>query len=162
MNVNFRPLIVLVLASGFSGCAKNDSAPPAQTAAPSKHEHHPPHAGTPVVLGAELYHLELVRDAGSGRLSAYVLDGEMEGFVRIAQPTIELSVSAGAGAKSLVLTAVANPATGETAGSTALFEGQADWLKTTAKFDAVISRVEIKGNLFTAVPFNFPQGNDRD
>ena len=48
----------------------------------------PPHGGTPVVLGNEAYHLELVVDAASGTLQVYVLDGEMENFVRVSAPSI--------------------------------------------------------------------------
>jgi hypothetical protein len=63
---------------------------------------------------------------------------------------------------SLQFSAVADPATGEKVGDTALFETQADWLKTTATFDGVLKSLSIHGTTFTAVPFNFPRGNDRD
>ena len=115
-----------------------------------------------MVLGAEAYHLELVLDPASGRLSAYVLDGEMENFVRVAQPALEIVVSIGPEKKTLTLSAVPNSATGETVGSTSLFEGEAEWLKSARDFDAVLTRIEIRGAAFTAVAFNYPKGNDRD
>jgi len=156
-----RPFLAVLIAAGLVACFRPAPSTPGGTAS-AKHEHHPPHGGTPVVLGAEIYHLELVRDSAAGRISAFVLDGEMENFVRINSPSIELTVAIGGQSRPLVLAAVANPATGETVGSTSLFEGQADWLKTTPEFNAVLTRIEIRGTVFTAVAFNFPHGNDRD
>jgi hypothetical protein len=150
----------LILALG--ACAKKE-APAVPAHAPvAKHEHHPPHGGTPVVLGDEIYHLEFVRDAEAGRLSAYILDGEMENFIRSAAPSFEIVATVGGERRPLVLQAVANPATGETVGSTSLFEATADWLKTTPTFDAVLTTLDIRGSVFSAVPFNFPKGNDKD
>jgi hypothetical protein len=150
---------IVALAPG--GCSKST---PATTAAetPVKHEHHPPHGGTPVVLGDEAYHLELVRDVAAGTLTAYVLDGEMEEFIRVKATTFE-AVATVAGAKQpLTFHAVANPATGETIGNSSQFETSAGWLKTTAAFDATLTALEIKGTNFAAVAFNFPKGNDKD
>jgi hypothetical protein len=151
----------------LSACSKSDphaghdhSAP--SSATPTKHEHQAPHGGTPVVLGREAYHLELVREAATGKLSVYVLDGEMENFIRVAAPSLELVATVAGAKQTLTLTAVANPATGEKVGDTALFEVQADWLKSTATFDATLTSLTIRGTAFTAVPFNFPKGNDKD
>jgi hypothetical protein len=133
----------LLLAA--AGCSRTpEPAPP-----PGKHEHHPPHGGTPVVLGDEVYHLEFVRDRDSGTLQAYVLDGEMETFIRSAMPVLEVDAGAGDGVHILRLLPVANPATGETVGDTALFE-------------ATLPSVTIRGTTFTGVRFNFPKGNDAD
>lgn len=157
MRLPLLPIVACVALLG--ACAK---PPPPVSAAPAKHEHRPPHGGTAVVLGAETYHLELVRDAASGTLQAYVLDGEMENFIRVAQSEIVIRVTRPAATDLLVLHAVASPATGETVGDTSFFEGQADWLKRTANFDGVVEQVSAKGTNFTAVAFSFPQGNDRD
>ena len=157
-------LLVLVLLGPlalFTGCAKQ-AAGPAAVVPPAKHEHHPPHGGTPVVLGNEIYHVELVRDAATGKLSAYVLDGEMENFIRSAALSFEINATVDGQPKLLTLRALANPATGETAGDTALFETQADWLKTTKSFDGKIKSLTIRGTTFTNVDFNFPEGNDKD
>jgi hypothetical protein len=124
--------------------------------------HHPPHAGTPVVLGEEAYHMELVRDPEAGTLQAYILDGEMETFVRSAVPSVEIDATVGGKPQTLVLAAVANTATGETVGDTSLFQAQADWLRTTGNFDGVLRSVTIRGTTFTDVKFNFPKGNDTD
>ncbi len=159
--VKFLVLLLLVPVVLLTGCAK--SAPASAAVPPSaKHEHHPPHGGTPVVLGDNAYHVELVLEAGTGKLSAYVLDGDMENFIRSAVPSFEISVLVNGEMKALTLRAVANPATGETVGDSSLFEAQADWLKTTKTFDGVIKSLAIRGTTFTDVDFDFPEGNDKD
>lgn len=153
----------LVFVTTFSACSKSDPhAGHNHGAEAHKHEHKAPHDGTPVVLGNEAYHLELVRDAATGKLSVYVLDGEMENFIRIAAPSLEIVATVGGAKQTLTLTPVANSATGETAGNTSLFETQADWLKTTGNFDATLTKIEVRGTAFSAVAFNFPKGNDKD
>ncbi len=148
-------LVALLLTVG---CTKKEA--PTHDHGHAHHEHLAPHGGTAVVLGRELYHLEFVRDAATGRLTAYILDGEMEKFIRLSAASFEITATVNGQPTLLVLKPVANPATGETVGDTAQFETQADWLKTTATFDAVISRLEIRGTVFTAVAFNFPAGNE--
>jgi hypothetical protein len=151
----------LVLCAAFVGCTK--STPPAGTsAAVHKHEHKTPHGGTPIVLGNEVYHIELVREAAEGKMTAYVLDSEMENFIRVKAPSFEIIANVGGEKRTLAFKAVANTATGETIGDTAQFETQADWLKTSATFDALITAIEIRGSHFAAVAFNFPKGNDKD
>jgi hypothetical protein len=152
-----------LLAAFFltAACSKK-SAATAADATPHKHEHHPPHGGTPVVLGDEAYHIELVLDPAEGRLQAFILDGEMENFVRSSVPSLEIVATVDGKKRPLVLQAVADAASGEKAGDTSLFETKADWLKTTRDFDAVLTSIEIRGTTFSGVPFNFPKGNDHD
>ncbi len=144
-----------------SACSRKAEAP-AASVAPAKHEHHAPHGGTPVVLGDEVYHLELVLDPVEGKLQAFVLDGEMENFVRSATPAFEVIATVAGEKRILMFTAVADPATGEKVGDTSLFEATADWLKTIKEFDAVLTSIEIRGGAFSGVVFNFPKGNDHD
>lgn len=143
----------------MAGCGRQ---PTTIASAPAKHERHAPHGGTPVVLGNEAYHLELVLDATTGKLQVFILDGEMENFVRSASPSFEIEATVNREKTSLVFAAVADPATGEKVGDTALFETQSDWLKTVATFDGVLKSLTIQGTTFTAIPFNFPRGNDND
>ena len=150
-------LVALPLLLAFAGCGK--TPPPAPVA---KHEHHAPHGGTPVVLGNEAYHLELVLDPAASKLQAFILDGEMENFIRVAAPSFEILATTGGQSQPLLLVAVANSATGETLGDTALFETTAPWLKTTPSFDGVLTKLEIRGTTFAGVPFNVPRGNDKD
>ncbi len=151
-------ILPLALAAG---CSKAPPAP-ADSGPPQAHHHHPPHGGTPVVLGNEAYHLELVLDAAAGRLQAYVLDAEMENFVRTAAPSLTISAIVDGRPRELVLAAVANTQTGETVGDTSLFEAQAGWLKGASGFDGELRSLTIRGATFTGVKFNFPRGNDTD
>jgi len=127
-----------------------------------KHEHHPPHGGTPVVLGNEDYHLEFVLDNQNGLMDGYVLDDEMENYVRIAAESFEVTCKLPGRQEALAFKAVASNATGEKAGDTSMFEARADWLKTTNSFDATLKQLTVKGTTFTNVDFNFPKGNDTD
>lgn len=150
----------LLLASSFvlAGCSKNPE--PAAATRPTKHEHIAPHGGTAVVLGNEAYHVELVREESSGRLQAYLLDGEMEKFIRASMASFEIVATVKGAPETLVFKPIANTATGETVGDTALFEAQAEWLKSTREFEGVIKSLTLRGRTFTDVKFNFPKGNE--
>lgn len=126
------------------------------------HQDQPPHGGTPVVLGDEAFHLELVRDSATGTLQAYVLDGEMEDFIRIGAARLDLEVERAGGSTSLPLLPVADPATGETIGNTCLFQAKADWLKTTDHFRGTFRNLKIQDQTFPKVDFRFPEGNAKD
>lgn len=164
MKSSFTTLLASLLLASlvlFTACGRKAGST-AVSDKPAKHEHHPPHGGTPVVLGDEVYHLELVLDANAGKLQAFVLDGELENFIRSSAPSFEVVATVDGETKTLTFTSVANPATGETEGDTALFETQADWLKTTPNFDAVIKTINVRGTVFSDVKFNYPKGNDED
>jgi hypothetical protein len=153
-----RRLLILCLAPCllWGGCGRK-SAPGGAGEKTQIHKEVAPHGGTPVALGED-YNLELVRDADTGTLSGYVLDDEMENFIRSTTAAVTIVGTAKGVAHTLVLAAVANPATGETVGDSSLFQGQADWLKTTANFDGVVQGIAIRGTQFTDVKFNFPAG----
>ena len=85
---------------------------------PHLHVAVPPHGGNPVALGDD-YQIEWVLDAPAGKLQAYVLDGEMENFVRITLPSFDVTAKLPDGEEVLHFVAVANTATGEKVGSTA-------------------------------------------
>jgi hypothetical protein len=154
--------MVLAVASCATGCAKKAPPATASDAPVAKHEHHPPHGGTPVVLGDEAAHVELVLDAATGRLQAYVLDGELENFIRVSDPTLTIVATVDGAERVLALAAVASPASGETVGDTSLFETQADWLKTTPRFAAKLVAITVRGTAYSEVVFAFPEGNDHD
>ncbi|MFI5357917.1 MAG: hypothetical protein ACHQ4G_11345 [Opitutales bacterium] len=160
-SVKLLGLLVLVPLALILGCTKPTPGP-AAGAPPARHEHHPPHGGTPVVLGDEVYHVELVLDAAAGKLQAYVFDGELENFIRSSVPSFEIDAIVDGQPKTLVFQAVANPATGETVGDTSLFETQAEWLKTTRTFEGTLRSITIRGTTYAGVEFNFPRGNDTD
>jgi hypothetical protein len=151
----------MLLVSGVFGasCAKNT---PSQSTdeKPQMHKDVPPHGGTPVPLGSD-YNLELVHEAGSSVLSAYVLDDEMEEFVRSTSRSITIIATVGGQARTLVLDAVANPATGETLGDTSQFGGKADWLAAAPRFDGNLLSLTVRGTAFTNVKFSFPMNNEK-
>jgi len=144
----------------LAGCGQQTPTVPPPAA--HKHEHHPPHGGTPVVLGNEEHHLEFVLDNQTGIMDAYVLDGEMENFVRIAAESFEVTAKLPDRQEVLTFKAVASNATGETVGDTSMFEARADWLKRTNSFDGVLKQLTVQGTSYTNVAFNFPEGNDTD
>jgi len=164
MNLVRLLLFSALVLFAFVGCVKKEIPP--DTAghdhAPQLHEHKAPHGGTSVVLGKEAYHLELVLDRTAGKLSAYVFDGEMDNYIRVASPSFDVTATVDGTQRSLVFQAIADSATGEKIGDTALFEATAEWLKTVTSFDAVLAKIEIRGSAFSDVSFNFPKGNDKD
>jgi hypothetical protein len=153
-------LLCIALAVGFIvACSKTETAAPPKEAV-HHHEHKPPHGGAPVELGEEENHVEFVLNAPNGKLQAFVMDGELENFVRIAAPSLEIAAQVSGQPEKLVLQPVANNATGEKVGDTSLFEARADWLKTTPTFDAVLKEITVHGKTYTNIAFNFPKGSD--
>lgn len=161
MKTRFLTLVVFTPLLFAMGCSKK-TVESSAGAIPPQHQHTPPHGGTPIVLGDEVYHLELVRDVTNGKLQAYVFDGELENFIRSSVPSFEIAATVNGQPQTLVLQAVPNAATGETVGDSSLFETRADWLKTTSIFDAELKAITIRGTTFTDVKFNFPKGNEKD
>ena len=154
--------VLLCGSLAFTAGCSDHKAQIAATERAHKHEHNPLHDGVPIVLGAELYHLELVLDPAAGKLQAYVFDSELENFVRTATPSFVVTATVDGVDKQLVFHAVANPATGETVGDTSLFEANADWLKSNPIFDADLQSITIHDSTFTDVKFNYPKGNDTE
>ena len=153
------PFLLAILCALAGACSRGTDAGSGEKT--QMHRDVPPHGGTPVPLGDD-YNLELVRDGAEGTLSGYVLDDEMEDFVRSSSSSITIVAKFGGRTQTLVLAAVANPATGETVGDTSLFQARADWLRSAREFDGVVKSVTIRGTTFAGVRFNFPRGNDTD
>lgn len=132
-----------------------------------EHAHTAPHGGTLVLLGDHFAFLELVLNAKSGKLTAYVLDGEGEKSVRVKQPEIELELGPAPGGKETLettttvrLEGVTSPLTGEAIGNTSEFSVKSDKLKGVKKFQGVIRSLSVKGSEFEKVSFGFPEGNE--
>jgi hypothetical protein len=113
-----------------------------------------------VPFGGGDYSVELVLDRGSGTLSAYLLDDDLENFVRSPDRSIRLRAAVGGGSRTLDLAAVANPATGETVGDTSLFQGRADWLRGGEGVDGVVESITVRGSSFSGLNFNLPPGRE--
>lgn len=126
-----------------------------------EHAHEAPHGGTLVLLGehGSGFHLEIILSK-EGILDLYVLDGEVEHFVRIAQEKLALQVTAkDSESQSISMTAVEDATTGESTGNTSHFQARTE-MKDVESFDAVLSSVTIKGIVFEKVSFSYPQGNE--
>ncbi len=137
------------------------ATPVAADGADAHHEHAAPHGGTLVVFGEEFAHLELILDPETGKMTAYVLDGEAERGVAVQQASLGIDVQPeGVERFEVALKPVANVLTGETPGNTSQFAGRSERLKGLAHFRGEIRRLEIKGQRFERVPFRFPEGNE--
>lgn len=153
----------ILLAGGatfLAGCGGSETTQESDSVSSRGHHHEPPHGGAPVVLGDESFHIEFVLDATEGLLQAYVLDAHMETFVRIGRPELPLVIVLGDRESSVSLAAVANPDTGETVGDTAQFEAKIPELVGVESFDGTIPEIEIRGVLFEAIRFAYPEGNE--
>lgn len=137
-------VFTLVAFATLAGCSRPESGSHSH----GGHAHTAPHGGTLVELGDHAHNLELVRDIAAGKLTAYVLDGHAENFIRIPALAFDLVVTAGGEKRPLTLRAVANSATGETIGDTSQFEAQADWLKTAPDLAGAIPALEIRGTKY--------------
>jgi hypothetical protein len=128
-----------------------------------------PHKGTIVVVAGHQVHVELVLDQAEGKLTAYVLNDEIEKPLAIKQDKLVIGfvpkgAPAAEGAKTeeltdseeITLTAVSPTAEGEATE----FTGQSDKLKGVAKFDGLVTAVTFNGKEYKDVKFEFPEGNE--
>jgi hypothetical protein len=155
---NMKPFFSLALGVAVTvavaGCGdSHDHAEPSG----GEHHHEAKYGGTLVEIGHHEFNLEFVRDAATGTLNAYVLDGHVVNFVRIPLESFEVIAKVGDRTEKLTFKPVANTATGETAGNTSQFQAQADWLKTADSFEGVLKEITIRGNSYTFVAFKFPK-----
>jgi hypothetical protein len=152
------PFLIVAIAVLVVGCGRKGDGI-ASSDGPALHKDVPPHGGTPVPLGDD-YNLELVLDPAEGLLSGYVLDDEMEEFIRSPNHSVSIAVNVGGQTRDLILDAVANPATGESIGDTSLFQAKADWLRTFHSFEGRIVSITVRGTTFTGIKFRFPENNE--
>ena len=155
-----RLLLALAAAAFLAvACSKSDRHDHEKKSAHAEHVHVAPHGGTLVEVGEHAYNLELLRDPAAGKLTAWVLDGHAENFVRLKAPDLAFIAMPGGQYTPLRLRAVANAATGETIGDTSQFEIEADWLKTTESFSGIFT-VEIRGTVYKDVAFSLGAAGD--
>jgi len=149
-------LALALLAVAFLATACSQSHDHDKKSAGTGHVHTAPHGGTLVEIGDHAYNLELVRDRAAGKLTAWVLDGHAENFVRLKITSFQLVAMPGGQYTPLTMQAVAHSATGETVGDTSQFEVQADWLKTAGAFSGIFT-LEIKDTKFAQVAYSLPE-----
>lgn len=121
------------------------------------HHHEAKFGGALVGLGDHNAHVEFKIDEVQKKFFMYIWDGEVENAIRIKQPTVVVQLKDG---PKLTLSAQANENTGETVGDSSTFSCLLDELKGQAEFDATIESVEVKGEPFKGVPFNYPHGTE--
>jgi len=130
------------------------------------HHHHAekgPHGGTLVAVGEEAAHLEIVLDAATGKLTAYVLDGAAKKAVELQQDTIDLGFSVQKeGAKKDDLPEFRDLILKQSADSNSEYTGQSDDLKGLKEFGAAIGSITIGDKAYKNVEFRFPEGNEHD
>lgn len=158
--------VALAVLAGCSRSSENAPAAAAEHAAlaghAGRHVHQPLMGGTLVEVGEHRFNLEFVRSAETGTLTAYVLSGHAEKFVRVPLKSFVLVIEAAGRTETLTLAAQANPISEETVGDTSTFAAQAEWLKTTAEFKGRVPVLEINGATFRDLAFTFPVNTDHD
>lgn len=123
------------------------------------HDHAPPHGGTPVVVAADQFHLELVLDATAGKMQAYVLDGHLESYVQVPETNFVIVAKVGGSTEQLSFQRAPDPASGTVPAKSLLFEAQAEWLKSIKEFEGNIPTITLGGKTFTNISFAFPKGS---
>lgn len=164
LSVGLTTALVIVSCGGSAPSAAPEANPSQPVALPEEdhHEHIAQHEGTLIVLGDEFAHVELVVDSATGRLTAYILDGEAENPIRVSQPDIEFELRFGETVRMVLLGGMEKPLTGEKMGATSEFSGIASELAGMERFEGRIIRIEALGSEFKNVEFRFPEGNEED
>lgn len=157
--------LLAVILAVVTGCGKKESnhqhANKSHHHTSHSHHHEPPHGGTVIRLGDELYHMEWVKDSEAGIMRCYIMDGHLEQFVRIAQETFEVLVRPTEGQQiTWIFNAVENRATGEQVGSTSEFHAQLSELPDQNTFEGYIKNIHILEQRFENISFKFPEGNE--
>jgi hypothetical protein len=149
-----RPALFALMLPLVTSCGEHET-PAERDAKAHLFKAKAPHGGYSVPLGDDAYQMEFVIDSASGRMDAYILDAEMENYVRISAPSFDVAVQLPDGTNivhsRLHFVAVANPATGETVGKTSQFEAQAEWLKGAHSFAGVLQEINVEGTTFNGV-----------
>lgn len=149
-------LATLAVLAFVTGCG--DSQPTASADHDDHHVHAPPHGGTPVQLGDEVYHLELVTDTTEGEMLAYLYDGHFHDPVTVAETNFVLQARWNGTTESLSFVRRPDPATGFLLPTSALFGARADWLKANPPFEGTLPLITLGGRSFTNVVFPYPRG----
>jgi len=145
---------ILLCFSFFAiwGCSGDDPS----SSHGSAHVHQAPRGGVLLELGphGSGHNLELLENP-EGKLEIYVLDAHAENHVRISQPFLELSlIDANGSANPLLLQAIADAATGETVGNTALFRSEPSITELLPLRGEILS-IAIGSKTYTAQAFEF-------
>lgn len=140
------------VAAGDTNAKKDDDG----------HTHEAPHGGALLELGDHFGFLELVVDPDAGTATLYVLDGEAEKAVRVAHPTLSLTMTepAAVGGAPLVLVAQASSLTGETVGDSSQFVVTHAALRGVTMVKARLATITVKGQTFTDLALEWPDDHE--
>jgi hypothetical protein len=125
----------------------------------SAHIHQPLRGGVLMELGkhGSGYNLEILQNTND-HLEIFILDAHAENYVRISQPSIELTLTDSN--QTMSLGAVADPATGETVGNSSLFRTESNISKNIPLVGTLRS-LQIGSKTYTDQPLKF-SGNPKD
>ena len=155
--------VELVLLQLLAGCGRSSSPASNGAASLPVHSHTPKYGGVLVEVGQHEFNLEVLVDPVVGKITVWTLDAHAENYVRVTAAALEVTAKVNEGPeKSVVLPAVANPATGEIVGNTAQFEGLADWLKGAKDVAGVVKSVTLGARTFNDLKFDWPHGTTGD
>lgn len=153
-----RSLPVLLLAvamSAFSvsGCSKKPGDPAVIAAAKEAARERGAVLFSPE---GSVYHIELSVDRDEGILTLRTLDTDGASALETSAEGFEFRVTADGRERFLILAPVANVATGEFAGGTSRYEGNAPWLKTPGELGVVIESITLRGRKHEGVTATIP------
>jgi hypothetical protein len=139
-----------------AGLALTGCGDPHSSASHGHHHHESPHGGVAVALGDHQFHLDFLAEPAEGTLNAWVMDAHAENFIRVPLEGLDVRIRVGEEWRSLRLEPQAQASTGETVGNTSHFRGSADWLKNVTGFAGEVPSIEIRGQTFTNIAFDYP------
>lgn len=120
------------------------------------HAHVPKMGGFLVALQEEFANVEILHDPAAGTLDLWALDAHAEGYVKLAQPTVLVSLDTAGGALDVELAAVASALSGETVGDTSHFAARDERLVGLAFTGGRLGPITSRGVEFPATPFTVP------
>jgi hypothetical protein len=110
------------------------------------------YGGAMLEIGEHAAWIEMVHDAGSGRLTLYFWDAHVENALRLDGDAIEVRI----GETRLRLAPVADELTGERAGDTSRFEIVDPRLEATGGLRGEIGPLRLRGADYPATAFTLP------
>lgn len=120
-----------------------------------EHGHGAPHKGQLVEIEGEAGHIELVLDAETGKLTAYILDGAAKGAVSVPNKELNLTFSTQKGLtdkyEELKLDAV-----DAKDGKATTFAGTSPKLKGVKEFSGAIAALKVGDKEFKAIEVKYP------
>ena len=149
-------LLVAVSCVLLAGCGEEPGHEHGNDHETSEHTHDARHGGIAVVLGDEEFHVEFTHGEAPGVLQAYVFDGHMENYVRSAMPAFSATVLDGDLSLPVVFAAIADTATGETVGDTALFEATAAGLHGRPAVTLHVPELVVRGITYNNIKAEVP------